>query len=86
VVRVPRGGGAVQGGDGGSWRGRQRWCALAWEATATGAGAGVGGGGTRGAAEREQGWVGFHFDSTRAYMVKRSKIGIRPYILSPTHR
>ena len=53
VVRVPASGGDVQGGDGGSWRGRQRWCALAWEAAATGAGAGVGGGSTRGAAERE---------------------------------
>ena len=77
VVRVPAGGGAVQGGDGGSWRGRQRWRALAWEAAATGAG--VGGGGTQGAAEREQGcWIGFPFawatdsvpkgyDSARAY-------------------
>jgi len=45
VVRVPAGGGAVQGGDGGSWRGRQRRRALAWEAAATGTGAGVGGGG-----------------------------------------
>jgi len=54
VVRVPVGGGAVQGGDGGSWRGRQRRRALAWEAAAD---AGVGGGGTRGAAE--QGWIGF---------------------------
>ena len=53
MVRVPAGGGAVQGGDGGSWRGRQRRRALAWEAAATGAGAGVGGGSTRGAAERE---------------------------------
>ena len=61
VVRVPAGGGAVQGSDGGSWRGRQRRRALAWEAAATGAGAGVGGGGTRGAAEREQGWIGFPF-------------------------
>ena len=47
VVRVPAGGGAVQGGDSGSWRGRKRWCALAWEATAMGAGTGVGGGGGR---------------------------------------
>jgi len=45
VVRVPVGGSAVQGGDGGSWRGRQRRRALAWEAAATGTGVGVGGGG-----------------------------------------
>ena len=47
VVRVPASGGDVQGGDGGSWRGRQRRRALAWEATAMGAGTGVGGGGGR---------------------------------------
>ena len=44
VVRVPVGGSAVQGGDGGSWRGRQRRRALAWEAAAD---AGRGGGGGR---------------------------------------
>ena len=47
MVRVPAGGGAVQGCDDGSWRGRQRQRALAWEAAATGVGAGVGGGGGR---------------------------------------
>ena len=70
VVRVPAGGGAVQGGDGGSWRGRQRRRALAWEAAATGAGAGMGGGGgrwrgrrrhARGSREREQVGLGFLF-------------------------
>ena len=64
VVRVPAGGGAVQGGDSGSWRGRQRRCALAWEAAATGTSASMGGDSerwrgrrrhTRGAGEREQG-------------------------------
>ena len=69
MVRVPVGGGAVQGGDGGSWRGRQRWHALAWEAAATGAGAGGGGGcgrlhgrrrHTRGSRERAGlDWVSF---------------------------
>ena len=54
VVRVPAGGGAVQGGDGRSWRGRQRWHALAWEAAATGAGAGVGGSGRRWQGMRRQ--------------------------------
>ena len=47
MVRVPVGGGAVQGGDDESWRGRQRRRALAWEAAATGTGTGVGGSGGR---------------------------------------
>ena len=67
--------GAGVGGRGGvHWHGRRRRT-LAGEAVAD---AGVGGGGTRGAAEREQGWIGFPFawatdsvpkgyDSARAY-------------------
>ena len=65
MVRVLAGGGAVQGGDGGSWRGRQRWRALAWEAAATGAGVGGSGGRWRGRRRHARGsrerasWIGF---------------------------
>ena len=92
MVRVPAGGGAVQGGDGGSWRGRQRRRALAWEAVAMGIGAGVGGGGgrwrgrqrhARGSRERAGlDWVSFAWatDSVpkglRVHTVKRSKTRI----------
>ena len=87
MVRVPAGGGAVQGGDGGSWRGRQRRRALAWEAAA------------REGQQRES-RVGLGFPlhglqtpsqkamTPRVHTVKRSKTGIWPrlYILSPTLR
>ena len=85
VVRVTVGGGAVQGGDGGSWHGRQRRRALAWEAATTGAGTGVGGGGGRwrGRRRRTLAWEA----AAREGQQRESRVGLGflcgGYILHP---